>query len=77
MSNRRPETSMSEYLTNSEYLSSKGVDTDNYLEREAELDSLANADNINSSLSDIDIELQSEAVDQDGVIDLFKLIKAL
>lgn len=60
---------MANYFTNTEYLESKGVDTNNPIAVEQELDALKNNDIIKSSLSTGDFYSQQESVEKDGVVD--------
>lgn len=60
---------MANYFTNTEYLESKGVDTDNSIAVEQELDALKNNDIMKSSLSTGDFYNQQESVENDGVVD--------
>lgn len=60
---------MANYFTNTEYLESKGTDTDNPLAVEKELDALKSNDIMKSSLSTGDFYCQQESVEKDGVVD--------
>lgn len=61
---------IADYFTNSDYLESKGVDTNNPLAVETEIDALKSNSPIDSSLSSSDFSRHQESVQDTGSVDV-------